>query len=304
MKRRTHSVIKAGAVHHIYQNTRNRYLIFYSYTDYLVFYSHLSVAARRYDVRLLGVCLMVDHIHLLVYAADPNQLRAFVQYYTSRFTRKYNLYYGIQGPLFNTPFGGVPKLGHKKVRSAIAYLYNNPVEGLLFDRAEQARWNFLAYAAEKAPFSEKLRMDYARWELRKALKQVKDSSQTDKPLEYAQLSQITEGLSSREVQQFIDYTVRQYACIDYPALTRYYGSYEKMLTAVNANTGSEYDLQEDSHAKDYRIYPKMMARLSGSTQRTMKDILALPRERRIEMGRRLMAGLGASAKEAVKLLRL
>ena len=304
MKRRNHSVIRANAVHHIYQNTPKGYLIFYSIKDYLICYSIISVAARRYDVQILGLCLMVDHIHLVVYARDPKQLRAFVRDYTSLFTRKYNGLYGLKGSVFNTPFGSAPKIGHKKIRTAIAYLYNNPVECHLQVRAEHARWNFLAYAAEKTPFSEKLRLDYARWELRKALKWVKDASRHHLPLEYAALDEITRNLSPREEQQFIDYTIRQYAFIDYAALIKYYGSYDNLVTAVNANTGSEYDMQEDTYAKDHRIYQKMITRLCGRTLLTMREILAQPRERRVLMGRRLMAGLGASENEVKKLLRL
>ena len=297
-------MIRAHAVHHIYQNTPNGFLIFYSIKDYLVFYSILSLAAQRYDVRVLGICLMVDHIHLVVYARDPDQLRAFVRDYTGLFTRKFNSWYGFKGSVFNTPFGCVPKTGHKKTRTAIAYLYNNPVECHLCARAEQARWNFLAYAAEKSPFSEKLRMDYARWELRKALKWVKDASQHHRPLEYTTLEETTRQLSLREMQQFIDYAVRQYACIDYAALTKYYGSYDDLLVAVNSNTGSEYDMEEDTFAKDHRVYKKMIARLCHLTGKTMKEILALSHEERFRLGRNLKNGLNVSAKEVAKLLRL
>ena len=304
MKRRNHSVIKANAVHHIYQNTPKGHLVFYSIKDCLVFFSIVSVVARRYNVQILGICLMYDHIHLVVFARNPDHLRAFIRDYTSLFTRKYNHWYGFRGSLFNTPPGCVPKPGHKNARTAIAYLYNNPVECHLYDRAEKARWNFLAYAAEKSPFSEKIRMDYARWELRKALKQVKDSSENRIPLEYSMLDRLTKSLSSRELQQFVDYVVRQYACIDYPALIRYYGSYDELVTAVNSNTGSEYDLKEDTYAKDHRIYPKMIARLCNRTEKTMRDILACPIEERRRLARELQYGLGASAKEVNKLLRI
>ena len=304
MKRRHHSVIRANAVHHIYQNTPNGYLIFYSVKDYLVFYSILSVVARRYDVQILGICLMVDHIHLLVYVKDPDQLCGFIRDYTSLFTRMYNRWYGFRGSLFNTPFGCVPKPGHKKTRTAIAYLYNNPVECHLFDRAEKFRWNFMAYAVEKSPFSDKLRMDYARWELRKALNLVKVSHQLGRPLQYIQLQQVTKNLSARELQQFIDFVVRQYPCVDYEALIRYYGSYDDLVMAINSNTGSEYDVEEDTFAKDHRIYQKMIARLCNGTERTMKDILGSPYEVRSRLARNLQWETRASRREVAKLLRL
>lgn len=162
----------------------------------------------------------------------------------------------------------------------------------------------MAYAVEKAPFSEKLRMDYARWELRKALKIVKDSSQQGIPLEYMQLEKATKELSARELQQFIDYTVKQYECIDYRALIKYYGSYGDLVTAVNSNTGSEYDMMEDTYAKDHRIYQKMIDTLCNGKGRSMRDILGYPYEVRCRLARNLQWEHRASRKEVAKLLRL
>ena len=61
-------VFKAGALHHIYQRTYDGYLIFYSVRDFLVFFTLLCTTARKYKITVLGLCLMYDHIHVLVKA--------------------------------------------------------------------------------------------------------------------------------------------------------------------------------------------------------------------------------------------
>ena len=305
MKGRKQPIVRADAVHHVYQNTRNGYLIFYSVKDYLILFSVITVVARRYGIQILGICMMPDHIHLIVYVRDPERFRAFVRDYTSIFTRIYNHHYGLSGSLFNTPFGCAPKIIHKKIRSAIAYVYNNPVEGHLALKAEEDRWNFLAYATEKHPFSEKLRIDKARWALRKALYTVKACRKNCRWMDYTEIEKITDGLSSRELQQFTDYTIRKYNCIDYDAAISYYGSYDKMVTALNANTGSEYDLTEDTFAKDYRIYKTMILALChGMKMETMENVLSLPRAKRYRLKQRLIRNKGATDKEVAKLLRL
>ncbi len=304
MKGRNKPVIRPDAIHHIYQNTRHGHLIFYSVKDYLVFLSVVSLSARRNDVQVLGICMMLDHIHLLVKVHDPRQLISFVRDYTSRFTRLHNDYYQRQGALLN-PYGCAPKIGHKRIRSGIAYLYNNPVENHLVLRAEEDRWNLLAYAANRYPFSEKVRMDYARWELRKALYEVKASRQGGRILEYAQLERITRHLSPRELQQFIDYTIWKYNPVDYQAVICFYGSYEEMLTAINSNTGSEYDLKEDAFAKDHRIYKQMIHYLViHGRWLSMKEVLDLPEDGRKQLAIQLIRQLGATEREADKLLRL
>jgi len=305
MRGRKKPIVRADAVHHIYQNTRNGYLIFYSVKDYLILFSVITVVARRYGITILGICMMPDHIHLIVYVRDPDRFRAFVRDYTSIFTKLYNRHYGLTGPLFNTPYGCAPKILHKKIRSAIAYVYNNPVEGHLALKVEEDRWNFLAYAVEKYPFSEKLRIDKARWALRKALYTVKACRQDRRWLDYTEIEKVTDGLSSRELHQFTDYTIRKYNCIDYDAAINYYGSYDKMVMALNANTGSEYDLKEDTFAKDYRIYKKMILELChGKKIETMEKVLNLPRQDRYRLRWSLIRNKGATDQEVAKLLRL
>ena len=305
MRGRNKPIVRANAVHHVYQNTRNGYLIFYSVKDYLILFSVIAVFACRYGIPISGISLMPDHIHLLVYVRDPDRFRAFIREYTKVFTALYNRHYRLSGPLFNTPFGCTPKLSHKKIRSTIAYVYNNPVEGRLVTHVEEDRWNFLAYADKKSPFSEKLRIDRARWELRKALYTVKACKKEGRWLNYTEVENVTNRLSPREIQQFTDYVIRKYNCIDYPAATSYYGSYGKMVIALNANTGSEYDLAEDSDGKDYRIYRSLIRELClKEGYSTMERVLNLPSSDRKRLGLHLMRNTSATEKEVSKLLRL
>lgn len=304
MKGRNQVVIKPCSVHHIYQNTRRGHLVFYSVKDCLVFLSIVYKLARQYDVKILGICLMADHIHLLVWVRNPRQLVSFVRDYTAQFSRNYNAYYHREGPFFN-PYGCAPKIGHKRIRSAIAYLYNNPVENHLELKAEDYQWNFLAYADDRNPFSEKLRIDLARWELRKALSEIKVNFQAGLPLNYALIERITNHLSPRELKQFTDFVVRQYNPVDYQACIQYYGSYEKMVTAINSNTGSEYDLSEDTYAKDHRIYRTMIQYLIREKGwNSTNEVLLLPEHERRRLALMLMRELGASETEVSKFLRL
>ena len=103
--------------------------------------------------------------------------------YTSWFSRQYNEWYGLDGPLFRGPYGIASKVTDQKIRDAIAYLYNNPVERQLCKRAEQAHWNFLAYAENPYPFSQPIRLDKARAPMRRAVEEVRATRKEDRPLE-------------------------------------------------------------------------------------------------------------------------
>ena len=58
MKGRKKPIVRADAVHHVYQNTRKGYLIFYSVKDYLILFSVITVVACRYGIKILGISMI------------------------------------------------------------------------------------------------------------------------------------------------------------------------------------------------------------------------------------------------------
>ena len=296
---------KNGAVQHLYQNTLDGFLIFYSVRDCLVFITIFATAARRYHVRILGICLMVDHVHVLVEARCKRDLDLFVGLYTSWFVKSYNAWYGMKGPFFREHYGMASKVYDKAIRNAIAYLYNNPVERHLCRRAEQARWNFLAYADHRSPFSPPIRIAKARAPMRRALDEIKADRSEERPLNYAQLKRITTPLLPEEQMQLTDFIVRTYNCVDYHDLIYRYGSYDQLVMAVNSTTGSEYAIEEEYVGRSDRIYNQMTAFLLES--RRIKDIdelLRLPETARRALMDPLGVRTGASRQQIEKYLHL
>ena len=231
-------------VNHVYQRTRNGYNIFYDLQDYLVYFTIFCVSVRRYNVIVLGLCLMIDHLHMLLRAENRVALSEFVRQVTSVFVMEYNSSIGRKGPLFTHRFGSAPKIGDKKIRTSIAYLYNNPVEKGLCDRVQDYRWNFLPYRnSRKQNSNEEFRLSMSR-KLQRAISEVYSAYTLSRHLTYSQLRRMMKGMESSEVERLADYIINLYNPIDYDEAVRYYGSYEAMLTALNSNTGAEYDIRE------------------------------------------------------------
>ena len=246
------------SVNHIYQNTANGVNIFYSLEDYLVYFTIFSNTMSKYGVTVLGLCLMYDHIHALLSAPEQETLSQSVSETTSRFVREYNAEYSRKGNLFNSPFGSAVKIGDKKVRTAIAYLYNNPVEKRLCNAAEQYRWNFLAYVSSRCPFSEKHRCSDLSAAMLRARREVKNIFSSGLHTNYVLLKRLMATLNMEEKDMLADYIVSLYSRLDVKALTGYYGSYRQMLIAINSNTGSEYDIQEQFYKAPDTVYGDMI----------------------------------------------
>jgi hypothetical protein len=153
----------------------DRGVLFYTYTDHLVFFTHYCVMARKHGIRVLSLCEMPDHVHDSVVAEKKEDLEQFKRETATTFSKNHNDWFLQKGPVLEGPFGRAPKREEKKARTNLVYVGNNPVERKLTARAEEYRWNYLAYAASDHPFSEKLVIRNARWPLQKAVKEVKAS---------------------------------------------------------------------------------------------------------------------------------
>lgn len=243
---------------HCYQRTADNGVLFYSYSDYLEYFTLYCVLARKHGIRVWEMCLMPDHVHDGVSARTRNQRKAFKWELNTRFSHQYNRRCGLNGPLLESPYGRAVKYGAKKARTNIIYIVNNPVERQLVAKAEEYRWNFLAYAKSDHPFSEKLVIRKARLSLQQAVKEVKLQHEKGNPLSYAMLQRMFSKLTWEECQQLTDFIISTYNVIDYSGtLELFDGSYEAFLSAAHANTGSEYDINEPFLGKTDKPFATM-----------------------------------------------
>lgn len=297
--------VRQQFVLHIYQNTLGGFPVFYTVTDRLVFFSIVCNAARRHSLRVIGICIMFDHMHILVEGATRDEARDFVKECLSLFSRAFNKSIGQSGNVFNKAFGSSIKTGLKAIRTACSYLYNNPVEKKLCLRAEENKWNFLAYAISSHPFSEKIRKKKASRALRRTMTMVSVLAKQGKNLKYKWVEKWASLLSGAEKNQLVDYIISSYNCIDYNALISYYGSYELTCRAFASNQGSEYGIKEDYYPNPHTDYIHIgNALLEKHGFSDVKEVLSLPESQRISLKNMLIFEVDASPRMIEKYMHL
>ena len=99
----------------------------------------------------------------------------------------------------------------------MAYNYNNPVERKLVTRAEDYRWNLLAYAISDHPFSLPLDIPRSRYKMRLVLQEVQACRKQGRYLHYQQLERWFTDLNVEETQQLTDFIINQWNIVDYAA---------------------------------------------------------------------------------------
>ncbi len=320
---------------HTYQNTINGNLLFYTLEDRLVYFTIFAVIVRKYpDVIVVGLCLMFDHIHKALKARFRESLLRVEQETARTFSRAANLDTGRSGGLFRRPFGSALKSGLKKAKTGLNYLYNNPVEKMLTRDVTESRWNFLPYAVCDHPFSDRLNLHIASYYLKAAVAEVKTCFRKKLWLDYARLRRMFGKLREAEQEQLTDFIISLYSPVDYNTLVSCYGpigkgrkhvwhrcgtgyrrelvcsheferSYRTMVQAMNANTGSEYDIVMDWSPQPDTAYVELIEYVRNTLKlENVKAVLGWSPEKRADLSRRLSRATTAAPNQIRKFLRL
>ena len=300
-KRRVYS----GVLNHCYQRAADQVVLFYSYSDYLSFFTMLCVQSVKNNVGIVMLCLMADHFHVSATAERGKNLSEFMQTLTCMYAKQNNEICHRSGDLFRRPFGSAPKRTEKKIRTNIIYVGNNPVERLLVKRAEEYRWNFLAYAVSDHPFSEPLVIRKASWHMQNAVKDVKAFHENGQYLSYRTLQRLFAPLDRKEREQLVDFVIGTYNVIDYEQAISYFGSYEKMIGAMHVSTGSEYDVKEvfTGWADDgYAELTRLVLRKTGFED--IHDVFLLSEQKRRGLWEYLRERTSATDKQVANFLRI
>lgn len=294
-----------GEINHTYQRTISGGNIFYEVEDYLVYYTIYSIMSVKYKVVVYGLCLMIDHIHSLCATTDRERFSRFMSHVANVFVREYNREHGRSGPLFECRFGSAIKLGLKLIRTAIAYLYNNPVERYLCKYAQEYRWNYLAYGQSSNPFSEPLILRNASTALRRAVKEVNESRMAMRHLTYAQLRRLFSPLDHKEKNQLIDHIITRYSVIRYDILTKEcYDGYTNMLIAINSNAGSEYDIEELKYGRSDVEYRELYRYVHSQGYTSAGDVISLDVDVKLALYDQMRRCTSASHHQICKFLHL
>ena len=293
-----------GEVNHTYQRTVSGFNIFYEVDDYLVYYTIFSIQAIRYGIVVYGLCLMIDHIHAMIAATEREIYSRFISHVTLLFVKEYNKEHGRSGPLFQEGFGSAPKIGLKRIRTAIAYLFNNPVERYLCSKAQEYRWNFLAYAQNNNPFSEPIKLSHASRALRRAIKEVDGTRDSNQYMTYVMIRRLLGTLDKKEKKQLIDYIIIRYSVIRYDLLTACYGGLDNMILAVNSNSGSEYDINETICGRSDTEFRELNRYAHANGFKNAGDVICLEENIKRELMDKMLKETSANAYQVVKFLHL
>lgn len=292
---------------HIYQRSVGGFNIFYGVEDYLVFFMIFSVVARLYKVTVLELCIMINHIHVLLASDKLKEVSDFIMHYTSLFAKEFNRDTGRHGPLFHKSFGSAPKKGGKSIRSTIVYIGNNPVEKGICASADGYKWNFLSYIRRMKSGVRISERELSR-RLLKYMKVVDGMNSRNQYISYTGLRKMMADLNAAEVDVLVDHIIMTYWPFDSDSLLDFYGCYEDMIMAMRSTSGNEYDIKELYTPEPDIVYKKMItlvrSELDVDSDYQVKAVITMTPEEKFRLAQILQRCTNATLNQISKFLHL
>lgn len=115
--------------------------VFQQIHDYLAFLELLLYAKERYGVELFAFCLMPDHFHLLVRPLKGSNLSHCMQWLQTSFARRFNDYYGNEGPLWQGRYKSFLVQEGRPLLTVMSYVEGHPLRSGLVASAEDYVWS-------------------------------------------------------------------------------------------------------------------------------------------------------------------
>ena len=131
-----------GECHHVINRGNVRSRLFFDAADYQLFLDLLTRAAEKFDIGLLGYCLMPNHWHLVVIPGETSELSRTMHWLTSSHVHRWLKMHERNGPghVYQGRFLSIPVQHGIHVCRILRYVERNALAAELVTRAEDWPW--------------------------------------------------------------------------------------------------------------------------------------------------------------------
>jgi len=129
-----------GAVYHVMLRGNGGQDIFFDESDRIRFYDLLEEGVKRFDVRMLALCLMSNHVPLVVQVAEI-PLSRLIRNVSFRYTRYRNARQRRTGHLFQGRYKAIVIDAENYLLELVRYIHLNPVRAGIVGNPGDYRWS-------------------------------------------------------------------------------------------------------------------------------------------------------------------
>jgi len=134
-----------GAIHHVLNRGNRRAAIFHKAADYAAFLNLLCDTIVHVPMRILAVCLMPNHFHLVLWPVKGSDLSAYMQRLMSTHVRRYHRHHNTTGlgHIYQDRYKNFIVQSDGHLYNVLRYVEGNALRARLVPQAELWRWSSL-----------------------------------------------------------------------------------------------------------------------------------------------------------------
>ena len=136
-------VVAVGNAHHITQRGIARQAVFHADSARKTYLELLHENARRHQLRILGYCLMTNHVHLLAVPEYEDSMARTMRLVHGQYAQYANTALGRNGHFWQNRFYSCP-VEQRAVGNVLAYIELNPVRAAICHHPAEFRWSSAA----------------------------------------------------------------------------------------------------------------------------------------------------------------
>ena len=140
---RTARIVIPGVPHHVTQRGNNKQDVFFTPEDRRVYLSMLRNFASRLQLKVMGYCLMSNHVHLVAIPPDEKALARVLGRVHFLYAQHVNDTYGRSGHLWQNRFHSCA-LDEQHFWAALRYIEQNPLRAGLTGPPWEYAWSSAA----------------------------------------------------------------------------------------------------------------------------------------------------------------
>jgi putative transposase len=148
---RTARSIVAGYCYHVLNRANKRALVFHERADYEQFFALVARAQSRLTLPILAMCLMPNHVHLVVRPATSVDLARWMHWVFTTHVRWYHAKYATTGRVWQGRFKAFASQDDHHLLTVMRYVERNALRAKLVDRAEDWEWGSLSWRSSPCP---------------------------------------------------------------------------------------------------------------------------------------------------------
>ena len=136
-------IISANECYHLINRGNQKARVFHSSADYAAFLAYMREAQERVALPLLAVCLMPNHVHLVVRPKQDGDIAAWISWLFTTHVRRHHRKYDSTGRLWQGRFKSCLIQQDHHLLTVLRYVERNALAAQLVARAEDWRWGSL-----------------------------------------------------------------------------------------------------------------------------------------------------------------